>query len=96
LRNTRRSLDHLERLGVDRGRVRLVVNRYGQPREVPSAKAEEALGLKVSHYVPDEPKAVNRANNNGVPVVLESPSTKVARSLVKLAVSVNGKHAGNP
>ena len=73
LRNARRTLDHLEQLGIPRDRLRLVVNRYGQPKEVPAAKAEEALGVKIFHYVPDDPKTVNRANNNGVPVVLESP-----------------------
>jgi len=92
LRNARRTLDHLEPLGVDRERVRLVVNRYGQPKEVPAAKAEEALGVKIFHYVPDDPKAVNRANNNGVPVVLEAPSTRVSRSVTRLAISVNGHH----
>ncbi len=62
------------------------------PRKCPIAKAEEALGLKIFHYVPDDPKSVNRANNNGVPVVTESPSTRVAKSVTKLAISVNGRH----
>jgi pilus assembly protein CpaE len=92
LRNARRTIEYLERLGIDPGRLRLVVNRYGQPKEVPYAKAEEALGVKIFHYVPDDPKSVNRANNNGVPVVIESPSTGVSKSLSKLAASVNGKH----
>jgi pilus assembly protein CpaE len=92
LRNARRTIEHLERLGINRDRLRLVVNRYGQPKEVPYAKAEEALGLKIFHYVPEDPKAVNRANNNGVPVVIESPSAKVSKSLTKLAGSVNGRH----
>lgn len=92
LRNARRTIEHLERLGIHRNRLRLVVNRYGQPKEVPYAKAEEALGLKIFHYVPEDPRAVNRANNNGVPVVIESPSAKVSRSLAKLAASVNGRH----
>jgi pilus assembly protein CpaE len=92
LRNTRRSIEHVERLGIDRRKLKLVVNRYGQPKEVPFAKAEEALGLKIFHYVPDDPRSVNRANNSGVPVVLESPSAKVAKSVVKLAISVNGTH----
>jgi pilus assembly protein CpaE len=92
LRNARRTIEHLERLGINRDRLRLVVNRYGQPKEVPYAKAEEALGLKIFHYVPEDPKAVNRANNNGVPVVIESPSAKVSRSLAKLAANVNGRH----
>jgi pilus assembly protein CpaE len=91
LRHAQRTLEYLRDSGIDRGRVRVVVNRYGQPQEVPAAKAEEVLGVKIVHYIPDEPKTVNRANNNGVPVVLESQSAKVSRSLVQLAASLNGK-----
>ena len=92
LRNARRTLDYLGHAGIGSDRVRLVVNRHGQPKEVPSAKAEEALGLKIAHYVPDDPKTVNRANNNGVPVVLDVPSAKVSKSVTQLAFSVNGAH----
>ena len=91
LRNARRALDHIERLGVGTDRIRLVVNRYGQAKEVPFSKAEEALGMKIFHYVPDDPKSVNRANNNGVPVVLEAPRAAVSRSVTKLAAGVNGR-----
>jgi pilus assembly protein CpaE len=92
LRNARRTIEYLDRLGVGRDRLRLVANRHGQPKEIPTAKAEEALGMKLSHLVPDDPKSVNRANNNGVPVVLESPRAHVSRSLAKLAAEVNGRH----
>ncbi len=92
LRNTRRALDYLAQLGVRTDRVRVVVNRYGQPKEVPAAKAEEALGAKIFHYVPDDPKTINRANNNGVPAVLEYPSASVSKSVAKLAHSINGRH----
>jgi pilus assembly protein CpaE len=92
LRNTRRTLDRLEQLGVDASRIRLVVNRFGQPKEVPAAKAEDALGAKIFHYVPDDARAVNRANNNGIPFVLETPSAKVSRSVTKLDMSINGSH----
>ena len=92
LRNARRTLDHFEELGIGKDKVRLVINRYGQAKEVPAAQAEEALGVKIFHYVPDDPKTVNRANNNGVPLVLEAPSAKVSKSVAKLAASVNGRH----
>jgi pilus assembly protein CpaE len=92
LRNARRTLDYLEKLNISRDRIQVVINRYGQPKEVPFAKAEEALGLKISHYIPDDPRTVNRANNDGVPIVIESPSSKISKSLIKLASSVNGKH----
>jgi pilus assembly protein CpaE len=91
LRNTRRALEYLERLGLRRDQIKLVVNRYGQPKEVPAFKAEEALGMKVLHYLPDDPKAVNRAINNGVPVVIDAPRASVSRSVAKLAEHVNGR-----
>ena len=73
-----------------------MVNRYGQPKEVPAAKAEEALGVEIAYYVPDDARAVNRANNNGVPVVLEAPSSKVSKSVIRLAASVNGDSTTRP
>jgi pilus assembly protein CpaE len=91
VRHTQRTLEYLEDHGIHRNRVRVVVNRYGQSQEVPAAKVEEALGVKIHHYIPDDSKTVNRANNNGVPVVLESQGAKVSRSLVQLAASINGK-----
>lgn len=91
LRNARRALEQLDQLGIGRGAVRVVVNRYGRAGEIPAAKAQEALGVKIEHFVPDDPKSVNRANNNGVPVVRESPSARVSRSLTQLAASVNGR-----
>jgi pilus assembly protein CpaE len=102
LKNMTRFMEHLDGLGVPTDRIRLVVNRFGQPNEVPLAKVEEALKSKVFHVFPDEPKAINRANNNGVPVILDAPSSKFSKSLVKLAQSLqaipkpeSGKEIGN-
>jgi pilus assembly protein CpaE len=88
LRNTRRTLDHLDQLQIGRQRVRIVANRYGQPQELPSGKVEEALGVKLAHYIPDDPKTINRANNNGIPAVLEAPSAKVSKSVLQLAAQL--------
>jgi pilus assembly protein CpaE len=90
LKNAARFLDHLDGVGIDMDRVRVVVNKSGQPKEVPLAKAEEALKRKVFLAIPDEPKVVNRANNNGVPVVLDAPSSKVSKCLIKLAQGIQG------
>jgi pilus assembly protein CpaE len=95
LRGTRHALEYLKELGVDPERVRLVANRHGQPKEVPAASAAEALGVKIFHCVPEDATTVNRANNSGVPLVLESPRAKVARSLTALAHSINGHHKGH-
>ena len=88
LRNARRALEQLEALEVPAEKICLVANRVGQPQEVASSKAEEALGHKVAHTIPEDARTVNRASNNGVPVVIEAPSSKVARSLTQLATLV--------
>lgn len=85
LRQARRTLEHLESSGIERQKVRLVVNRAGQPQEVPRAKAEEALGMKVEFLIPEDAKAINRANNQGTPAVLSAPSAKVSKAMIQLA-----------
>jgi pilus assembly protein CpaE len=93
LRNVRRALEFLIGLDIDAEKVLLVVNRYGQAHEVPAGKAAEALGREISHFVPEDTKAVNRANNHGVPLVIEAPTSKVAKSFYQLAAMVDGRHA---
>lgn len=90
LRNTRRTLDFFQECGFLRERVRLVANRCGQSGEISAAQAEESLGIKISHYIPEDQKAVTRASNNGEPVVLQAPTSKIARAMVELATSLAG------
>ncbi len=88
LRNVRRTLEYLDLLEIAPDKVLLVVNRHGQAQEVASGKAEEALGRKISHYIPEDSKSINRANNHGVPVVIEAPTAKVSRSIAQLAAMI--------
>lgn len=91
LRNTHRTLDYLGLMGIHPEKIRVVVNRHGQPQEVPIGKAEEALGVKVGHLIPEDAKTVNLSNNNGVPVVIDYGSSKVGKSITQLAESVMAK-----
>tara|TARA_R110002072_G_scaffold13481_2_gene56883 strand:- start:88001 stop:89140 length:1140 start_codon:yes stop_codon:yes gene_type:complete len=88
LRNTRRTVEYLERNGVESGRIELVANRCGQSRQLSQAQAEDALKRPIQHLIPDDPKRVIHAMNCGVPVVLESPSSKVSRRIRILASSL--------
>ena len=92
VRNTRRAMDNLVELGIGLDQVRLVANGYRQRRQLRINQAEEALGQKIMHYIPNDPGRVNRAINKGMPVVLHRPSAKVSRSIMDLATSVNGRH----
>jgi pilus assembly protein CpaE len=88
LRHAHRTLEYLGLMGVRSEVVRVVVNRHGQPQEVPVAKAEEALGVKIAHLIPEDAKTVNVSNNNGVPMVIDYAATKVAKSIAQIAESV--------
>lgn len=90
LRKTRITLEFFQEIGVPREKVRIVANRVGELNQLTIAQAEGSLGIKISQLIPEDPKSVNRANNNGVPVVQESPSAKVSRSLGELAASLVG------
>ena len=90
VRNARRILDHIEKLGIGSERVQLVANGYRQASQLRAGQAEEALGRKVEHYIPHDPGRVNESINKGVPVVLHHSWSGVAKSFVRLASSING------
>jgi pilus assembly protein CpaE len=85
LRNAKRILEHLQDVGIPAERMRIVVSRYGQSNELPADEAEGALGRKLAHFIPEDPKTVNGANNAGVPVVLRAPNSKVSQAMTEVA-----------
>ena len=44
--------------GISEDRVRLVINRYGQAKELPLSEAEDALSRKIPYIIPDDPKTI--------------------------------------
>jgi pilus assembly protein CpaE len=85
LRNARRILEHVQELELAEAGIEVVVSRYGQPNELPMEEAENALGQKLTHFIPEDSKTVNAANNTGVPVVLRSPNAKVSLAIARVA-----------
>jgi pilus assembly protein CpaE len=85
LRNARRVLDHLNQLSLPRECIRVAINHHGQPGELPIDEAEDALGEKLTYFIPEDPKTFNAANNTGIPVVLKYPKTKLAQTIAELA-----------
>jgi pilus assembly protein CpaE len=91
VRQTQQLLAYLEEIELDRTRIQLVVSRYGRPRELKAGDVEKTLGIKAHCFVPDDAGNVIRANNRGIPVVLDSPRAAVSRTLLNLSHAVNGK-----
>lgn len=88
LRNTRRVLEHFEQQSIARNRIRIVANGYGRYGELSAADAQTALGATIAHFILHDPKNVNRANNQGTPVVQYAPSAKISRHLNELALAL--------
>jgi pilus assembly protein CpaE len=84
LRNARRTLEYLRQAGIDEQRVQLVANQSGRPKELSVAQAEDALRMKITHFIPDDPKAQNHALNSGVPAVIDNPRSRLSKAIKQL------------
>jgi pilus assembly protein CpaE len=93
VRNTRRTLDYLASVGVDAGKIRLVVNQFGRPNELSKAQAAGALQMEVAHYIPYDPNKVVQSINLGVPLVLEFPRAKPSHAICEIAGSLSRRVA---
>jgi pilus assembly protein CpaE len=91
VRNARRLLDRLLEMGIEGARLRVVANRYKQPRELPKAHAENALGTKIAHFVVDDAGRVNLSANEGKLVAMQSRWSTISRNFNDLATSLNGQ-----
>ena len=96
LRNVKREVEWLENNSIGRERVVLVVSRSGQPKELSASEAEESLGMKITYYIADDPKAANEANNKGIPMVLDAPRSRATNSIALLANGLGVKRDPAP
>lgn len=89
LRNTRRTLEYLEREGLDLARVQIIINQYGRPKEIAVSQAEKVLDRKLSLFVPFDQRLAVSALNRGVPVAWESPKSKIGAAVAKIAEQIS-------
>lgn len=89
VKNTKVSLQKLHQLGFNSGTVRLVLNRADSKVWLDPHEIERAISDRIVARIPSD-RLVPRSVNKGVPVVLDSPRSNVARSMVALAREVVG------
>lgn len=92
VKNADRFMTALERMGMDRDRVRVVINRHTKRGSaVEPAEAERLLRTKIAWTIPNDFRNTMAAINFGEPVVLRTPRAEISASLGGLATSLNGK-----
>jgi pilus assembly protein CpaE len=88
IRNVSRYLEILERLEIERDKVRLIVNRYQKKNRLTLKDVEAALDLETFWTIPNDFHPVSTGIDGGVPAVIEAPRSKVAQSFKDLADNV--------
>lgn len=88
IKSAHRALESFGRLGIPHHKMRLVLNRYVPNKLLTREAVEKTLGLKVFHTLPnDYPTAVS-ALNQGMPLLQNSPKSKLAKGYQGLATAV--------
>jgi MinD-like ATPase involved in chromosome partitioning or flagellar assembly/DNA-binding NarL/FixJ family response regulator len=84
VKNAKIAIDALRNDGYPADRLHLVVNRVNSKARLDLVELERSLGLRVSGSVPSD-RIVPQSVNEGIPVVLLSPRSRVAKSFHSLA-----------
>ncbi|PKQ37946.1 MAG: hypothetical protein CVT59_05005 [Actinobacteria bacterium HGW-Actinobacteria-1] len=84
IKNVRVSLQKLAQMGYDHDLTKLVINRADSKVWLDPGEAQRSIDAPLVAEVPSD-RLVPRSVNRGVPVVLDSPKSGVARALTALA-----------
>ncbi|MEK7308258.1 MAG: ATPase, T2SS/T4P/T4SS family, partial [Nitrospirota bacterium] len=89
---TKWALDTLQFLHFPLSMIKLVLNRAESISSISWQEIRVNLPVDIIEKIPSEGKLVNQAVNQGVPVVIDSARSKIAKSFSDLAgVLINGK-----
>jgi len=77
--------DTLQSLGFPLTMVKIIINRAESYGSINWQEVKAVLPVEIISLIPSEGKTVNLAINKGVPLVIDSPSSKIASALYKLA-----------
>jgi pilus assembly protein CpaE len=87
IKTAKRYLTAMERKGIRKDRLRLVVNRYLPKADIQIKDAERVLGQKVYATVPNDYEDIISSINKGIPLIKlmpRAPASKAFESLVNL------------
>lgn len=85
LRNTQRCLELFDKLGYDKEKTKIVINRYMENDEIKENDIEKVLSKQIYWKIPNNYFAIMSAINKGLPVSIINSSTNIAQSYKDLA-----------
>jgi pilus assembly protein CpaE len=90
IHNTIAMADTFRSIGYPASKVRYLVNRADSSGGIEPDDLHRALGRVPEHKVMSDGQLVVRANNEGVPFILASPTAPVSQDLVRVATELLG------
>jgi pilus assembly protein CpaE len=88
LHSTQRAIAHLERIGTERSKIKLVVNRFNEDLGLDRAAIQTALNLDVFQVLPNDPDTVQKSLLEGKPV---ASSTALGKHYASIAERLGGR-----
>lgn len=85
VRNSQRCLDLFERLGYEKEKTKIIINRYMENDEIKIEDVEDVLGKKIYWKIPNNYFTIMSAINKGIPVGAVNPESNVSQSYRELA-----------
>lgn len=89
IRNCQRCLDLFDRLGYEKEKTKIILNRYMENDEIKVEDVEDVLGQKVYWKIPNNYFTIMSAINKGIPVSLINPESNVSQSYRELAAMLS-------
>lgn len=89
IRNCQRCLDLFDRLGYEKEKTKIVINRYMENDEIKAEDVEDVLKQKVYWKIPNNYFTIMSAINKGIPVGQINPESNVAQSYRELAAMLS-------
>lgn len=93
IKNCRLFLDLLQNLGVERGRILFVMNRYDKRISITPERVAENLKQEVALAIPLDEATATKSVNRGIPFVLDNKNQPISRGVFSLAESVRARVA---
>ncbi|QHS22501.1 AAA family ATPase [Virgibacillus sp. MSP4-1] len=94
LKNGKLAMDTFELLGL-RDKVKILLNRDTKMEGMDQSSVEKIIGQNLELSIPSDYKTVISSINLGIPFVIRSPKTNVAKSIEKLVKRIDSNKDGN-
>lgn len=89
IRNCQRCLDLFERLGYEKEKTKIILNRYMENDEIKVEDVEDVLGKKIYWKIPNNYFTIMSAINKGIPVGIINPDSNISQSYRELAAMLS-------